>query len=70
VGKKGNILPFACTMCHSILAYEAYNLFKYLEIPDKKSPDYKMHKILRDESFETSPRIDDSFSGNMSKNID
>jgi hypothetical protein len=47
----GNILPYDCTLCHSIISYGEETPFQYLEEPNKKSPNYKMHKMLRDEFF-------------------
>ncbi len=47
--KSGTPLSFDCTLCHSILSYDGDNPFKYLETPDPKSPDYLMHKLLREE---------------------
>ncbi|MCK4889546.1 MAG: NapC/NirT family cytochrome c [Candidatus Aminicenantes bacterium] len=47
--EEGKMISFDCTLCHSILSYGEDKTFKYMEIPDKKSPNYKMHKMLREE---------------------
>ncbi|MDQ1354841.1 MAG: Cytochrome [Acidobacteriota bacterium] len=47
--EAGHIISYDCTLCHSILAYGEDSPFKYLETPDKKSPQYKMHEFLREE---------------------
>ncbi len=47
--EEGNMISFDCTLCHSILSYEEDKAFKYMELPDKNSPNYKMHKMLREE---------------------
>lgn len=47
--QDGRIISYDCTLCHSILAYESKQPFAYLETPDTRSPEYPMHKELRDE---------------------
>ena len=47
--EDGKMISFDCTLCHSILSYGEDKTFKYMELPDKKSPNYKMHKMLREE---------------------
>lgn len=51
---EGEMISFDCTLCHSILSYGEDKAFKYMEVPDKKSPNYKMHKMLRDEFLKRS----------------
>jgi hypothetical protein len=47
--ESGHLISYDCTLCHSILAYGEDSPFKYLETPDKKSPQYMMHEFLREE---------------------
>jgi len=50
---EGNILSYDCTLCHSILSFDERGAFDYLNPPQKKSPNYKMHKFLREEFFKS-----------------
>jgi hypothetical protein len=52
--EKGNMIAYDCTLCHSILSYKENEAFKYLHTPEKKSPNYKMHKMLREEFLNSS----------------
>jgi len=45
----GTSISGDCTLCHSILAYDEPDRFAYLEQPDMKDPNYKMHRFLRTE---------------------
>lgn len=47
--EDGSTISGDCTLCHSILAYDEADRFKYLGVPDKKDPNYKMHRFLRSE---------------------
>jgi hypothetical protein len=49
VDKDGNSITIDCTACHSILADEESEPFKYLMPPDSTERNYQMHEYLRDE---------------------
>jgi hypothetical protein len=47
--EKGEVISYDCTLCHSILSYGEDTPFEYLETPDTGSPNFEMHKMLRQE---------------------
>jgi len=47
----GAMIPFDCTTCHSILAYESPEPFSFIRKPDEDTPQYPMHRYLHDEFF-------------------
>ncbi len=49
VSEDGEHIPYDCTLCHSILAYDSSRPFEYLSQPDTSSTDYMMHDYLQDE---------------------
>ena len=42
-------IPYDCTVCHSILAWDSPTPFAFLEDPDSTGADVSMHKYLRGE---------------------
>ena len=53
VDAAGNSISADCTLCHSILAYEADKPFEYILPPDTTDPEYRMHHYLQREFFES-----------------
>jgi len=51
VDQEGEIIAFDCTTCHSILAYESDEKFKFIREPNPDDPDAAMHMKLHDEFF-------------------
>jgi len=49
VDDAGKAVPYGCTLCHSMLAYDSPTPFAFLGEPEAGSPQYSMHKYLRDE---------------------
>lgn len=49
VDEAGTTIKYDCTLCHSILAYDSKEAFKYLQPVNKKDKDYHMHKELKAE---------------------
>jgi len=49
VDANGNSISGDCTLCHSILANEELEPFRYLMPPDTSDRNYDMHQYLRDE---------------------
>ncbi len=49
VNEKGKAISYECTTCHSILAQDETEPFKYLMPANKKDPTYDMHRYLQDE---------------------
>jgi hypothetical protein len=49
VDGAGHSIPYDCTLCHSMLAYDSPEPFRFLQIPDEKDPDRRMHTYLREE---------------------
>ena len=49
VDETGQSIPYDCTLCHSILAYDSKEPFRFLQPPVKEDPNYWMHIQLRDE---------------------
>lgn len=49
VDEAGTAIRYDCTLCHSILAYDSEEAFKYLKPVNKKDIDYHMHKELKHE---------------------
>ncbi len=49
VDEKGNKIKYDCTLCHSILAYESEEPFKYLKPIDEVEKDSAMHIYLKEE---------------------
>ncbi|MCP4723906.1 MAG: hypothetical protein GY863_02660 [bacterium] len=49
---RGNSISSDCTLCHSILAYDETEAFKYFQPVDEKDRNSKMHKYLREEFLE------------------
>lgn len=49
IDEQENGISEDCTLCHSILANEENEPFKYLLSSDKKERNYKMHNFLKDE---------------------
>ncbi len=49
VDNAGNSVPYDCTLCHSILAYDSPSPFAFLAEAKKGDRQYAMHKYLRDE---------------------
>lgn len=49
VDQSGTSISGDCALCHSILANEEFEPFKYLMPPDSTDRNYEMHKYLRDE---------------------
>ena len=47
--ESGKALPYDCTLCHSILAYDSTTPFAFLGVVDRHSPQAAMHEYLRDE---------------------
>lgn len=49
VDSDGKSVPYDCTLCHSILAYDSPTPFAFLGEPSAKSPQFSMHQYLRSE---------------------
>jgi hypothetical protein len=49
VDAEGRAIPYDCTLCHSILAYESEEPFRFLTPPKTADPDSVMHVYLREE---------------------
>ncbi|MBN1409012.1 MAG: NapC/NirT family cytochrome c [Calditrichaceae bacterium] len=49
VAEDGEHIFYDCTTCHSILAQESEQPFRYLQPVSEKNPEAKMHQYLRDE---------------------
>lgn len=49
VDADGKAVPNDCTLCHSILAYDSRDPFRFLEAPDPDDPDFAMHRYLHRE---------------------
>ncbi|MFC1553661.1 NapC/NirT family cytochrome c [candidate division KSB1 bacterium] len=52
VDEEGNFISNDCTLCHSILAFDEDEPFKYLQPVDEEDRNAKMHRYLREEFFE------------------
>lgn len=50
VDENNNAINYDCTLCHSILAFDSDEAFKYLKPVNKKDKDAKMH-LLHQEEF-------------------
>jgi len=55
VDERGQTIPYDCTLCHSILAYDSATPFQFLTQPDEQDPDRKMHLYLQSEFLESVP---------------
>ena len=53
VDSKGVSIGGDCTLCHSLLANESQEPFKYLLPADSTDRDYDMHQYLKDEFLES-----------------
>ena len=49
VDEAGQSISYDCTLCHSILAYDSPEQFRFLTQPEEKAPDRKMHLYLQQE---------------------
>jgi len=49
IDDSGRRISDDCTLCHSILAYDSQDAFKYLQPADTSDPEYNMHHYLSDE---------------------
>jgi len=49
VNEKGKAIPYDCTTCHSILAFNENEPFKYLKPAKKKERNAALHKYLQNE---------------------
>jgi hypothetical protein len=56
VDANGTAVPYDCTLCHSILAFDSSAPFSFLEPPDSTSAVFPMHDFLRSEFIEAVPR--------------
>jgi len=56
IDDKGEHISYDCTVCHSILANEEDNAYKYLGKPDKDAPNKNMHLYLKKEFLERSKK--------------
>lgn len=53
VDSEGKIISHDCTICHSILAFEEDEPFKYFKPADMNDKNYLMHDYLREEFFKS-----------------
>ena len=53
VDESGSTISRDCTLCHSILAYEADSPFKHLGPIDEKHPESRLHEYLRSEFLDS-----------------
>lgn len=53
VDESGVAIRYDCTMCHSILAQDQSEPFKFLQPADTTDPDYPMHIYLQQEFWES-----------------
>jgi len=53
IDDKGNSIRYDCTLCHSILAYDSEEPFKYLKPFSSADKDSAMHVYLKDEFLES-----------------
>ena len=53
VDENGKAITHDCTTCHSILAQEEDQPFKYLQQADKKEKTYQMHRFLQREFLDS-----------------
>jgi len=53
VDRDGQIIAIDCTLCHSILANDEAQPFKYVLPPDPDDRNYEMHKYLRQEFLQS-----------------
>lgn len=56
VDEEGKAVSSDCTMCHSILAYESFEPFAFVQPPDSSSADFRMHEYLLGEFLRSSKR--------------
>ena len=49
IDHSGRSIPYDCSLCHSMLAYESKEPFRFLQMPDPASRDYHMHRYLQEE---------------------
>lgn len=54
IDTEGNSISYDCTLCHSILAYEADKPFDYLMSLDIEETEYPMRRYLQEEFKKTS----------------
>jgi hypothetical protein len=52
VDAEGRAIPYDCTLCHSILAFQSAEPFRFLASPATADPDSAMHVYLRKEFLE------------------
>jgi len=53
IAEDGMHISDDCTLCHSLLAYESDEAFKFFADPDTTDPDYSMHKYLKAEFLQS-----------------
>jgi hypothetical protein len=55
VDENGKSIPFDCTLCHSMLAYDSEKPFEFMSKPDFMKKDYEIHQYLGDEFLKSYP---------------
>lgn len=55
VDEQGKSIPFDCTLCHSIMAYDSEEPFQFMSKPDLMKKDYEIHQYLGDEFLKSYP---------------
>lgn len=55
VDANGDAIPYDCTLCHSILAFQSDEPFRFLLPPEGGDPDSAMHAYLRREFLVSGP---------------
>jgi hypothetical protein len=55
VDDQGQSVPYQCTLCHSILAYESSSPFRFLQPIDPDDREQEMHRYLRREFLGPAP---------------
>ncbi len=54
VDQEGKSITYDCSYCHSILAYDSDEPFRFLQTADTTSLDYQMHRYLQEEFLNSS----------------
>jgi hypothetical protein len=49
VDDQGHAVPYDCTLCHSLVAYDSDSPYEFLQPADKRHPDTEMHRYLQRE---------------------